>query len=386
MLRRVAAATVLSGLALSASATDVSIAGFAFSGDFQSAAERFPYTFKLFRDQEARGGGANSYSRLVVGQAGAIKNAAYQFSPGAAVGLGNDRALMSVLVLTGETVDTENYGGYYKTFVNLRGDTLIFDYKSQTIVRSCPVSVALFDATPQPPSRERIAGFVDNLLRRPDARGLISQFARCLEQATPPREGKHTVQVRQSDISPEALAQFPAAMRAHPAAVQAMLADSLGSVLAARLGISMLPNNIGHAVGGIMSMRLESGDDIKLKLGEGDYVFDLKLNKFAKIKTAETDVSATYVYGAFMTLNFLEPQLNTSFIATNLKNGETAVLPAGQVNSDDFAAYQDAIRGLYTKFADALSRPGSKWLDSAASVQPIEPQMAAARTTLETCK
>jgi len=372
--------------ALSAYAIEVSIAGFAFSGDYQSASERFPYTFKHFRDQQKKEDGINTFSRLVVDQADKIKNLEYEFKPGSSMTLVNDRALMAVLVLTGETIAIENHGNYYKTFVNLRGDSLIFDYKSQVIVRSCPISVALFDATPTLPSNERISGFVDNLIRRPDTKGLVTQFAKCLEQATPPHEGHHTVQIRNSEISPEALALFPESLRSNPDAVKAMLADSLGSILASRLGISMLPNKIGHAIGGVMSMRLENGADIKLKLGEGDYVFDLKLNKFAKIKTAETNVSSTYVYGAYMSINFLEPQLNTSFIATDIKNGETAVLPSSLANSDDFAAYQDAIRGLFIKFSDALKQPGSKWLETAASAKPIEPQMAFARETLRNCK
>jgi hypothetical protein len=87
---------------------------------------------------------------------------------------------------------------------------------------------------------------------------------------------------------------------------------------------------------------------------------------------------ATYVYGAYMRVNFSEPLLNTAFISTDLKNGEVAVLPAGQISNDDFAAYQDAIRGLYNKFADALAQPGSTWLKVAASEPAISSKMAAA--------
>jgi hypothetical protein len=367
-------------------ASEVAVAGFAFAGDFQSAAKRFPTTFKLYSDQAALGNDATSFSRLVVDQGGAVNNPAYHFSAGGTKNLRNDNALMAVLVLTGETVATERFGNNYKTYVILRGNSLIFDYKSHTIVQSCPVSTALFDASPQPRSKEQIAAFVDELVRRKDANGLVTQFARCLERAAPAHEGLHTVQVRRSEISPEALAQFPEALRADPAAAQAMLADSLGTALSTKLGLSMLPSSIGHAVGGVMSMRLENGDDIKLKLGEGDYVFDVKLNKFAKVKFAENNVGTSWVYGAYLTLQFLEPQLNTSYIATDLKNGETGIQVAGQVNDSDFPAFQDAIRGLFNKFTDALQKPGSNWLETAASVKPIEPQMASARDILRTCK
>lgn len=364
----------------------VSIAGFAFAGSFDRAPERFPISYKLFSDQQLPANQASSYTAMVVDKALSLKNPDFKYTRGELVSLNNDRSLMAALVLTGETIATENYGAYYKTFVNLRGDTMIFDYKNKSIVRNCPVSVVLYDATPQPPSEQRLAGFVDNLIRRPDERGLISQFNRCLQLATIPRDGVRTVQVRNADISPEALAVFPPSLRAHPEAVRAILMDTLASTLTARTGISMLPSSIGHAVGGVMSMRLQNGDDIKLKLAEGDYVFDIKLNKFAKIKTAETNVSATYVYGAYMSMNFSEPLLNTAFISTDLKSGEVAVLPAGQIGGDDFAAYQDAIRGLYNKFADALVQPNSSWIKGAASEKAIEAQMATARETLRNTK
>jgi hypothetical protein len=367
-------------------ATEVSVAGFAFAGDLDSAAKRFPYTYKLFQDQKATGKASDTFSYLAIEKAHGVKNGAFEFTPGGSVHLKNDRALMAVLMLTGETVAIENYGAYHKTFVNLRGDTLIFDYKSQAIVRSCPVNVVLFDATPQRPADDRIRGFVNDLIRRDDAKGLITQFTRCLNEATPPKEGAQTVQVRKGEVSPEALALFPEPLRNNPAAASAMLAGSLGSVLSTRLGLSMLPDSIGHAVGGVMSMRLENGGDIKLKLREGDYVFDVRLNKFAKIKTAETNVAATYVYGAYMNMHFSEPVLNTAYVDTDLKNGEVAVVPAGQLNGDDFAAYQDAIRGLFTKFADSLQQPGSKWITTSASVKTIESQLSSAREVLRKCQ
>lgn len=368
-----------------AHATEVSVGGFAFAGEYSAAAKRFPYTFKLFQEQAATKNAADTFSWLVIERARGVKNAAYEFTPGGSVNLKNDRALMAVLMLTGETVAIENYGAYHKTFVNLRGDTLIFDYKSQTIVRSCPVNVVLFDGSEQRPSDDRISGFVNDLVRRDDAKGLIAQAVHCLAVATPPIEGAQTVQVRKGEVSPEALALFPEPLRNNPGAANAMLAGSLGSVLSSKLGLSMLPDSIGH-VDGVLSMRLESGDDIKLKLGEGDYVFDVRLNKFARIKTAETNVATTLVYGAYMTMRFVEPMLNTSFIDTDLKNGEVAVLPTGRLNGDDFAAYQDAMRGLFIKFADAVQQPGSKWLATAASAKTIDSQMLATRDVLRKCK
>ena len=368
-------------------ATEVTQAGFAFSGDYKTAAQRFPYTFELFKRIKAEKNTLRTFSFLINERSKGLKNPEIEFrSPASLVNLKNsDRALMTVLVLTGETVATENYGTYYKTFVNLRGDAMIFDYKNQTVVRSYPLSVVLFDATSEKPTAKRISGFVDNLIRREDGRGLVTQYIRRLESARLPKEGTRTIQVKQGTVAPEALAFLPSSLQKHPQAVRAMLTEGFASILSAKLGVPLLPSSVGHA-GGVMSMRLENGDDYKLKVGEGDYLFDIGLNKFAKIQTSKSSIGSAYVYGAYVTVRFYEPVLNTEYIGTDLKNGEVAVVPAGQINSDDFAGYQDALRGLVLKFTDAFKHPDSDWLGKAASAKDIENQMQTAEKIIRKCQ
>ncbi len=367
-------------------AAEVNVVGFAFAGDFKSAAERFPYTYKLFKD--SKGQYNKTFSSLVNVRMKQVVNPVLEFKSGSSlVNLKNsDQALMAVLVLTGETVATDYFGSYYKTFVNLRGDALIFDYKGQTIVRSYPVSVVLFDATAEKPSEVRISSFVDELIRREDGRGLVTQFVRRMETATLPKEGTKTVQVRKGVILPDALALMPESLRKNKAALDTMIADSFASILSAKVGISLIPSSIGHAIGGVMSMYLENGDDYRLKVGEGDYLFDVSLNKFAKIKASENKVGTVYVYGAYTTIRFYEPALNTVYLDSDIKNGESAIVPVGQISSDDFAAYQDAIRGLYLKLSDAFVGPSTKWITTAASANNIESQLNSTREILRSCK
>jgi hypothetical protein len=105
-----------------------------------------------------------------------------------------------------------------------------------------------------------------------------------------------------------------------------------------------------------------------------------------KLKAGENNVSTAYVYGAYMTIRFFEPTLDTTFLASDLKNGESTVIPAGQISSDDFAGYQDAIRGLFLKLADALEKPETKWVATAASAKDIVSQLEQSRKILRSCK
>ena len=377
---------LISLFSMPALAADIAVAGFAFSGDFSTAAARFPYTHQLFERLRVDTSGKN-LSRLIVERSAAVANPAISLLPGEAM-LNlkkSDQALITVLVLTGETVLTENFGSYYKTFVNLRGDALIFDYKSKTVVRSYPINAALFDATPSAPDAARIAGFIEQLLLKEEGKGLLTQYVNRLASATLPAPGQRTIQIRRVQVAPEALAMMPEALRAQPQLMDSMVNDAFASVLSAKAGVPLLPSKAGDALGK-MSLRLENNDQIDLHIGEGDYVFDVTLNKFAKIKTAETVVATSYVYGAYAHVQFSEPLLNSNFLDTDLKNGETAVLPTGRIGADDFAAYQDALRGMFLKLTAAFGGGDMKWIRTAASAKDIEKQLEATRVILKASK
>jgi hypothetical protein len=380
---------VLMGFIHSASglAAEATLAGFAFAGDFKTAPERFPYSYRIFERYKSEN---SSLSSIVLKRSEGVANANIAIRPAESlVNLKNsDQALMVVLVLTDEVVSSENYGSYYKTFVNLRGDLLIFDYKAQTVVRTYPLSTVIFDATPEVPSEEQVQSFVERLLVDEDGQSLVSLFTRRLAIADLPKEGTKNLQISKVEVSPDALAQMPLPFQKNPKMAKTLVADAFASILSARAGVPLLPSSIG-AVAGVMMMRLENGDDFNLKVSEGDYLFDLKINGFIKKKTEETNVGIAYVYGVYSSLRFYEPTLGTEYINSDLKNGETAIVPASQVSAEDFPGYKNAIEGLYQKFSRFFGEDGKfdqKWLGAAASAKDIESQLDAARNIIRSCK
>ena len=377
----------LGGLfATDAHATDVALAGFAFAGDFSSALDRFPYVSAI--DQRDK----LFLPRMVHERAKGISNPAFGIvATDTQINTkGSDQALVAVLVLTGETVSSETFGNYVKTFVNLRGDALIFDFKSKTIVRNYPISTFLFDATSEQPSPEYISGLVNRLLTEQDDNGLISLFEKRLAGATLPAPGNRNIQVHEVQVAPEALALLPEGLRKDPKTVQTLVSDTFSSIISAKLGVPMLPAPTSHKQSlAVMSFRLQDVGDIDLNVGEGDYLFDIKLNKFAKIKSGENNLGASYVYGAYTSLRFYEPLQNTNYVNTDLKNGEVKVVPAGQVTTEDFPAFEAALRGLFIKFGDVVAQAPSadaKWIAVAASAKDMDKQVEAMRRIVKSCK
>ncbi len=378
---------LLLGLAINAQASQGTLAGFAFAGDFKTAPQRFPYSYKIFERYKAQ---QNSLSAKVLQRTSNIKPAGFDLAPaGTLVNLKNgDQALMVVLVLTDEIVSSEDYGSYYKTFVNLRGNLLIFDYKAQAVVRTYPLSTVLFDATPHAPNPEPIEHFVQGVLTGHREQSLVSLFPTGLTTAELPKEGTRTLQVKNVEVAQKALDMMPEPFRKNPKMASTLVADAFASILSAKTGVPLLPNGVS-AVDGVMMMRLENGDDYKLKVSAGDYLFDLKINGFIKKKIEENNVGISYVYGVYSNLHFYEPSLGTDFINSDIKNGESVVVPVSQVSSDDFPGYKDAINGLYLKlsaFLDEKGAPNSKWLSTAASAKDITSQLESAQKIIRNCK
>ena len=295
-----------------------------------------------------------------------------------------DQAVITALVLTGETVVVESFGSYHKTFVNLRADALIFDFKSQTVLRAYPINVVAFDATQSAPSPAQLQALVTKLLLGDGPTSVISQYLIRLSSASIPAPGTKTVQVRTVKVAPEALLMYPANLQKDGAAA-ALLSDLFASTLSAKTGVPLIPSRVTHSTG-VMRVRFEDAYEVDLKIPEGDYLFSLDLKRYAKIKHASNNVGTSYIYGAFVEIGFTEPLLGTNYFAAQLKNGETAVVPAGRQNEDDFPAYQDALRGLFEKFADAAAQPSSKWIRSATDVSDIEDQLKRTKTVLEGAK
>jgi hypothetical protein len=95
-----------------ARSAEMTLAGFAFAGDYKSATSRFPYSFKTFEKLK----GNNSLSKQALDRGRNVNNPAIDIrTPESLVNLRrSDQAPMAVLLLTDEIASSGNYGAYEK--------------------------------------------------------------------------------------------------------------------------------------------------------------------------------------------------------------------------------------------------------------------------------
>jgi hypothetical protein len=364
----------------SAHAAEVAFSGFAYSGDNQTIAARFPYSKRF--EASLGAGGINSLLRKTLA---GIQPQDYTLVSRIDELRGRDQAVAVALVLTNETISSEQIGPVHKLFVQLRGQALFFDFKSKTILRAYPFSFAYLDALPDMPEDEQKDASISYVFLGKNGKpGLIDRFGQALGRATIPANVPRFVQVTNVKIDDEARAEFPAEYG--NGAAETWIADTFSEAIANKVGIPILPFSKGYAIGNVMSMTISDGSVFNLKLPKPDYEFSLNLNKLRKVVYEEKAAGKSLIYGTYATFKLEEPLSAQAYLDGQFKNGEVKVVPAMQVNTEDFPAYQDAMRGLFTKLSGAVAGESTPWLKSAALGKDVDKQIAATRELLKSCK
>ena len=365
-------------------ASELRVIGFAFSGENTSISSRFPYLSQIEQDNLSSN---ESISRIINNRLQPLTNPniiivkdGSQFSVRA-----TDQAITSVLLMTGETVLIENYGNYYKVFINLRADALIFDYKSKSILKTYPLNLVIFDAVSgnQPPSQEYIKNKINEYIKTTNKEGLISQYLEKVQHATLVNKGVHTFQIGKVEVLSDAVSIFPENFRNDSNLLKDVIADSFGSALTSETNISLMPSKVGNALG-VISMKLENNDDfVTLKIGDADYLFDVSVNKFVKVKQQETSAQVSYLYGVSTTINLYEPLSNTKILESNFKNGEISISPINKISTDDYPAYYDTLNNLFKKLSSAIKTNDMKWVNVSASSPVVSKQIVKIKNLFE---
>jgi uncharacterized ParB-like nuclease family protein len=373
-------AFVCSFQVVAAHATDVAFAGFAYSGDYQSGIQRFPYSKKFETSL-----GAAGMNGLLQKALPGVQPVNYTLTARIDELTGRDQAVAVALVITNETVTAEQIGPVYKLFAQVRGQAMFFDFKSMTVLRAYPFSFAYLDALPAAPSEsQKVAAMSKVYLGAGGKPGVLDRFYAALTQATIPDNVTRFVQVSNVIIGDDARAEFPA--QYSNGVAETWVADTFAEAIAGKMGIPMLPYSKGYAIGNVMSLTVADGTVFNLKLPKPDYEFTLDLSKLRKVVFEEKAAGKSLIYGAYASIKLEEPLSAHTYMNASFKNGEVKVVPASQVNTEDFPAFQDSMQGLFTKLSAAVAGENSSWLKAASSDSDIDQQIVSTRDLLQSCK
>ena len=365
-------------------ARELLIAGFAFAGDNITKDNRFPYTATIDKELNAD---KSSLTREVTKRAAGINNPNLKVVSGKSFTTNNsDDTLNVVLVLTGETVLLENYGSYWKVFVNLRGDALIFNYKEKSVVRTYPLNLAIFDAVEgqNKPTFAQVKNLIKNNILTNNKEGLVSQFeSKVSVVKIENKSEKKTFQINSIEIKPEAEKEFPPELRVSQTLMKDIVADSLASELTSQTNITLIPPKYNGAIQAMTIQLDDISQQLELKVGDADYVMNISINKLAKAKQQQTNTEVSVLYGANTSIQLIQPYSNTTYLDATLRNGAISITPLNKVSTDDYPAYYDVINGLFKKFATAIKSKDYSWVKVSSGNDKTVEQMETVSNLIE---
>jgi hypothetical protein len=363
-------------------ASSIAFAGFAYAGNANTIDTRYKFSRRYEKHLIARGTDVNAALRQ------ALSGRQYPFDLNMTDNASNkgDEVLVTALVVTGETVSEERFGSIHKLFIQVRGQALIYDFKSKRVRRTYPLSFAYLDVLDHSPSEleidNRIAIAYEGTQGKP---GIVGRYADALTAATLPYSGELFLQITKVSIDADAQSAIPAEMTAVQGTAESWLADDFGEALNSKAGIPLFPYTQGYAIGNIMAIRL--GDtDFNLQIPAPDWEISIDLTGVRKVKYAENAVGTSFVYGSYATIKITEQGGTRSVLDAQFKNGEVKAVPVSQSYVDDLPAYNDSIRGLFDKLAEVLGGQDLPWLKNAAVTADISKQITLARGVLQKCK
>jgi len=364
-------------------ATSVSLAGFAYSGDAQSISSRFPYSVRVGPSL-----GSSGFNDLIRQSLTAQQPKNFELDVANLAELkGRDQAITVALVMNSETVSTEQFGQFSKVFIQLRAQAMFFDFKTMTVLRAYPFSVAYVDLLDHEPNQREIADRVRTLYTGTDTTpGIVARFADALAKATLPSQVPSFLQVAHVTVNEEARKSLPPELANKPGVAETWVADMLSEAISSRTGVPILPYSKGYAISGVMSMRIADGTVYDLKLPEPDYAIAVDLTRFGRFEHGRSVAGTSYIYASKVHIKVEQPLAGRVYLDSEFKNGEVKLVPSSQVTVDDFPAYSDSLRGLFNKLSGVLAGTNDSWLADAASSKNIDKEITATKEKLQSCK
>ena len=92
-----------------------------------------------------------------------------------------------------------------------------------------------------------------------------------------------------------------------------------------------------------------------LEIPEAQFLIDLTLRGFKKVKFDEKKAGSSWIYGVYIKLKIFEPLLRKYYIDEKFKHGATKIIPASQKNVADWPAFQESLFVLFDSLTKSFS-------------------------------
>ena len=164
-------------------------------------------------------------------------------------------------------------------------------------------------------------------------------------------------------------------------------ANSLGSFLSYNNNIAIVPYGEDATSRNIMLTFENSQREIELP--DPDYHIHLTIRGFKNILFKEGNIDEQWIYGSYIKIKFLQPDLDKIYFEEKFKNALNVEFSKRSTNnkeSFEWIFYLDSLKFLFDKFSKQTVEIDKKWLKSSNDNKKVKKLFKALNKIYESCK
>ena len=349
---------------------DVYYAGFAFSGDFADRTQSAKYTDKIMKYKDSTG--LDVISSSLIKSIKNVKAPNFDISFDMAdLDKGDFDSTVMSIVLDNEAYSAafEPLTSTYLNNVDMYFQILFYNFKSRKLIAAIP-----FDVEINTLSKNK---FTDNdvidLIRKFYVDGLRGEDGNIINPFNKAEQilnkfvlkEKYRFHIGVTDVIVEDRAKevMPRHVLNNIKNFKNTVAQSFSSRLSLHQNIALVPFQEGEAIGGKMKQRFANSDTIyDIQLPIPDFSIKLKLRGYKKQLAKSSDVANIYLFGSYVNIKILQPDIKKVYIDKNFKKGNQIEIPNQIQNTNDWRRFYASTVKLFDEFSINISKKDNKWL------------------------
>lgn len=351
----------------------VTYAGFSFSGNFIDKDKTGQFTNKLLSIKKDNGVDIVSDSLLSTIKKVNPKNFNISFEF-ADLKKGSKESIVMAIALDNESYSVE-YEPISKTFLNNLVNfyqILFYDFNSKKLIASIPFDTELQFFSKKKLNEQEIV----NRLKTFYTSGSISQngekkinifskLENILNNFYLKNKYKFRIGVTKVIFEDKAKPFLPKQYEGNTEILNNIFAQSLSSRLSLHQSVALVPYSEGMAIGGTMKQRFVNSDEIyDVKLPKPDFNINLYIRGFKKVAAKTSDVSTVYLFGSFVRIQVLQPDINKIYFDEKIKNANQIKIPNSIKNIDEWRKFYISTLVLFDEFSANIKKPDPKWINN----------------------
>ncbi len=332
------------------SAQSVVYGGFAYVGRNDEIQINYPYCSRFDAGEGEDSGAFEVIARDIVKSAHQARENKLNILFGSVDKQTHPRVL--AFAMTEERVLKERVGEFSKLVVQLGFEFIVLDFTEAKVVCSVPIFIELIDAKKTDFTDADITDRIGTMVRGERSQ-LGEVAAKALTQLRVRPNAALTLRVTDVQIGEKALSFLPKAFKESHSAYAQAIAQQFGSLLSSKAGVALLPF-AKDAANSKMTLRFKNGDAAQFKIPDPTFAVILSVPGFKKVLDKQSDAEAIWIYGAWLGVQIIEPELGKVYFNTVAKYPVSKLVPASQKDVDDFPIVSEALKGAEVTAIETL--------------------------------